>query len=318
MSRTLTRRPALLVAVCILAAALTGMLLGRVTISGAATNSGERAVVTTITPYRVLDTRGAPFGPIGTTPAGAVPVAPIGAAQTLTLQIGGTGGATGVPADATGAVINITAVNCTADSFITVYPNGAAQPNASNLNPFPGRITHNSAVVDLPANGRVNIFNNAGTCDLAMDVTGFSVDHGHDDRLGSGSNAVTQTGFEVILTTNNATATIIENGPMRLFARCIVNQGGNDRMEIVAISTTPWFEDDSATPRAANTEVIIDSDSAPTGTTDITTGDVEVLGMFDATGRFIGATGEDFIYGVNVFGNRCYARGVVETMPNVR
>jgi hypothetical protein len=69
-----------------------------------------------ITPVRILDTRG------GT---------PLGGNATMDVAVGGTGG---VPLTATAAVINVTATNTTAGSYLTIYPAGQAKPLASNLN----------------------------------------------------------------------------------------------------------------------------------------------------------------------------------------
>ncbi len=193
MSRTLTRRPALLVAVCIFAAALTGMMLGRVTISGAAPGADPRPVVEPVTPCRILETRGAGSGGPNGVPA-AVPLNP---GQTLTLQVTGATGQGGctVAAGLVGAVLNVTAVNASVDTFLTVFPCDAARPNASTLNPFPNRITFNSATVDLSATGTVCIFNNAGTVDVLADVTGIMYNHTHTEWLG---NATIPSGATVI------------------------------------------------------------------------------------------------------------------------
>ncbi len=176
----------------ILASALAAALLSQVAISDAAPSSGVRSVTETIAPCRILETRGAGFGG----PTGA-PQAPIGAGQTLTLQVTGAAGQGGctIGAGLTGAVLNITAVNATLDTFLTAYPcDAAARPNASTLNPFPGRITFNSAVVDLSATGTVCIYNNGGAVDVLADVTGILYDHNHDDRyLTASTYSIAQT-----------------------------------------------------------------------------------------------------------------------------
>jgi len=79
-----------------------------------------------IDPTRVLDDR-VPTGLSGAWTAG----------QTRALPIAGAGG-TNVPAGATGVVANVTATNPTTGSFVTVFPDGAALPTASNVNFGPG------------------------------------------------------------------------------------------------------------------------------------------------------------------------------------
>jgi hypothetical protein len=70
-------------------------------------------------------------------------------------------------------VLNVTAVNATATTFITAWPTGVAQPNASNLNPIPGRITPNLVTVKVGTNGQINLFNLNGNIDLIADVFGW-------------------------------------------------------------------------------------------------------------------------------------------------
>jgi hypothetical protein len=160
----------------LLATSLLGTLFwGKVVGVGAQVTEGERPVTVTITPFRLVDTRPAPIGPIGG------PATPFGPDETRTYTAWGAGGGA-IPADATGIVLNITAVNATADSFLTLWPAGTARPLASTLNPFPGRITFNAAVVDLNAAGQFSVFNKNGRVDVIIDVTGYLVDHLHDDQ----------------------------------------------------------------------------------------------------------------------------------------
>jgi hypothetical protein len=59
-------------------------------------------------------------------------VGKIGPGATLSLSVTGRGG---VPASGVGAVaLNVPVTNPTAADYLTVYPTGAARPNASNLN----------------------------------------------------------------------------------------------------------------------------------------------------------------------------------------
>ena len=78
-----------------------------------------------LSPARVADTRD------GT---GDVPVRRVGPAELLTVAIAGRGG---VPSTGAIAVIaNVTAVDVSEPTFLTVCPGGAALPDTSNLNPF--------------------------------------------------------------------------------------------------------------------------------------------------------------------------------------
>ncbi|MFC4997295.1 choice-of-anchor D domain-containing protein [Dactylosporangium cerinum] len=141
--------------------------------------TGERSAEGTFTsldPVRLLDTRD------GT----GAPRAPLGGGQTLHLQVTGRGG---VPATSvTAVVLNMTVVNPTSASFLTVFPSGVARPTASNLN-FPAKwVGANAVTVPVGTNGQVDIYNPAGNVDVVADVSGYY--HG-DDVAQSGAPAGT-------------------------------------------------------------------------------------------------------------------------------
>ncbi len=113
-----------------------------------------------VAPDRLLDTR---------TGVGAAAAA-VGPGGEVSLQVAGLGG---VPAGAQAVVLNVTATNATADTFITSYPSGSGRPNASSLNVSAGRTTANLVLAKLGPDGAVRLFNESGTVDLLADVTGF-------------------------------------------------------------------------------------------------------------------------------------------------
>ena len=89
----------------------------------------------------------------------------------ITLQVSGQGG---VPATgAVGAVLNITVTNGTASSYLTVWPDGTTRPLASDLNWVAGQTVPNLVVVGLGANGKLDIYNAAGSTDVILDVVGY-------------------------------------------------------------------------------------------------------------------------------------------------
>jgi hypothetical protein len=121
-----------------------------------------------VTPARILDTRD------GT----GAPARPIGSNGLLSLQVGGRGA---VPdAGVSAVVLNVTATDVTGSSFVTVFPSGVAMPTASSLNTTPGATIANSVTVGLGADGKVNLYNNAGNVNLIGDVVGF---YAADDSL---------------------------------------------------------------------------------------------------------------------------------------
>jgi hypothetical protein len=109
-----------------------------------------------LTPARILDTRnGSPLGPN----------------STLDVQVTGQGGVplTGV----TAAVINVTATDTTAESYLTVFPTGVTRPVASTLNWKKGKTVPNLVEIQLGAGGMLSVYNAQGSTDVVFDVQGY-------------------------------------------------------------------------------------------------------------------------------------------------
>lgn len=124
---------------------------------------GAAGEYTAVGPTRVVDTRTG-FGGGGT-------VRPIGAGQTLDVQIIG---AAGIPAGGVAAVVlNVTMIEPSEATYLTVHPSGAARPEISNLNGGPGMIRANLVTVALGVGGRISIFNAEGSVHVAADVAGY-------------------------------------------------------------------------------------------------------------------------------------------------
>ncbi len=115
-------------------------------------------------PVRVLDTRAGPV------PASWGPPAPVGPGQVLTLALGGPAG---VPANATAVLLNVVATEGTAPTFVTVWPAGVPQPNASSLNALPGETGANLVSARLGTGQAVAMFNLFGTTHLVADLSGW-------------------------------------------------------------------------------------------------------------------------------------------------
>lgn len=113
-------------------------------------------------PIRVWDTRPAPenVGPLGR----------VGQGKFKSIVVAGVNG---VPSDAKAVVVNLTGVSPSASTHLTAWPTGEAMPVASNLNLTPGSVVPNLAVVKVGANGKISIFNNAGTTHVVVDVVGW-------------------------------------------------------------------------------------------------------------------------------------------------
>ncbi|MBX9246688.1 hypothetical protein ICW40_18015 [Actinotalea ferrariae] len=125
----------------------------------------------TVTPERVLDTR-------ASAPAGLRPFGTLAANTVYALDVRGTDV---VPDDATGVVLNVTAIKPSTMGNLRVYPDSdgtglTAPPNASAINYIVGRDIPNLVVVGIPADGKVAFYSNqgaGGTVDVAVDVVGY-------------------------------------------------------------------------------------------------------------------------------------------------
>jgi hypothetical protein len=75
--------------------------------------------------------------------------------------------------NATAVVLNVTAINPSAASYLTVWSNEETQPFTSNLNFPAGTTIANRVIVPVGSNGQVSILNWAGTVNVAVDVDGY-------------------------------------------------------------------------------------------------------------------------------------------------
>lgn len=98
------------------------------------------------------------------------PIYPPALGRTLALPT--SPGCSSIPASAKAYVMNITALpGGEGLAYITAFPTGQSQPNASNLNAFQGQIVTNLAIVPAGPNGTVNIFP-SGRTNVVVDVSG--------------------------------------------------------------------------------------------------------------------------------------------------
>lgn len=132
---------------------------------GAVKYVGPLPVWVPVTPARLVDTRSSgetidgEFRGAGTIEAG----------DTLRVDVAGRGG---IPTSATGAIVNVTAVNPEKVGFLTVFPCTETPPNASSVNYTTGVNLPNEVIASLDERGALCIFSSART-HLAVDVVGF-------------------------------------------------------------------------------------------------------------------------------------------------
>ena len=119
---------------------------------------------TPVAPVRMLDTRNGTGGFSS----------PVGAGKTIALQVTGRDG---VPASGvTAVVLNLTATGPTANSYVVAYPDGQARPaEGSNLNFTKGETIPNLVIVPVGSDGKIDLYNNAGTVNLVADLFGYYV-----------------------------------------------------------------------------------------------------------------------------------------------
>lgn len=148
--------------------ALTGLVLAATSLvaSTSAAPNTSPAVLTPITPCRLMDTRStSQVGPKGN---------PLTAGVSYTSVGRGSVGLCNIPVTATALLVNVTAVNGSAKSYLTLYPDDVSRPTASNLNWVAGQgATPNSATIALGATGQFSIYNDAGTVNVIIDVAGY-------------------------------------------------------------------------------------------------------------------------------------------------
>lgn len=118
-----------------------------------------------IAPARLMDTRGQPTVD-GLYQGGG----PIGAHGSIDLPVLNRGG---VPVDAIGVALNVTATDGTASTYITQWPTGNTRPLASTLNVAIGQTQANLAVAKPGTSSSVSFYNNLGNTDLVVDVVGY-------------------------------------------------------------------------------------------------------------------------------------------------
>lgn len=121
-----------------------------------------------VVPARLLETRstGTTIDNVSQT------TSPVAAESVTSLRVAGRGG---VSTDASGAVLNVTAIRPDDGGFITAYPCDEERPDASNVNFRAGAVVANAVVVKLSASGTVCLYTTART-NLAVDVVAYSVD----------------------------------------------------------------------------------------------------------------------------------------------
>jgi hypothetical protein len=130
---------------------------------GTAGGTGSR--FTPVTPTRVLDSRfgtGSYWTPWGPNSGRAITIAGQAGVPLMT-----------DPNPPTAVVANVTVTDTSQASNLVAWPDGAAQPLASDLNWMPGVTVPNLVVAQVGPTGKVDLENVFGCTDVVMDVVGW-------------------------------------------------------------------------------------------------------------------------------------------------
>jgi hypothetical protein len=146
-------------------------------------------LVPAATPARICDTRAGNPSNLSGAALTNCEGKTLGPNGTLSIQATGLGG---VPTDATAVIVNITATNTTASSYLTAYPTpsgsvtqpaGATRPLTSVLDWQAGQTIADGVILPVGsggtaptgAYGAVSLYNYTGSADVVVDVVGWAV-----------------------------------------------------------------------------------------------------------------------------------------------
>jgi hypothetical protein len=93
--------------------------------------------------------------------------------STRTINVPSAGNCTGIPSNAKGYTMNVTAIpGGSGLPFVTVYPSGQLRPNASILNAFEGQTVTGGGIIPTGLNGAIDVYAFLRT-NLVVDVSGY-------------------------------------------------------------------------------------------------------------------------------------------------
>ena len=121
---------------------------------------------TSLDPARLLESRDSP-----TIDGRERNIGPIAGGQRVAFTIAGRGG---VPLTGARAVaLNVTVVGPSTSGYVTVFASGGTVPKVSSLNFVAGQIIPNMVIAEVGTDGKVSLFNSAGSTPVVVDVVGW-------------------------------------------------------------------------------------------------------------------------------------------------
>lgn len=149
-------------------------------------------------------------------------------------------GANGIPAGASGVVVNLIAINGTdADGYFTPYATGATKP-ANSLHYAPSESTSVQAQVPLSADGKITIANSSTTVNLLVDLQGYFAAAGKGgavftpafgrayDSRATGNTALAENETRSIQIAGTAGVPVMGSGVTAVVLTLIVAHGGGN------------------------------------------------------------------------------------------
>ncbi len=165
------------------------------------------------------------------------PKATIAPSKSIDVQVTG---ASGVPAGASGAVVNLIAINTTnSDGNLSPYATGGTKPQNS-LHYTPSTTTSVQAQVALSSDGKMTIANSSSTIDLVIDLQGYftaagqggasftpGIGRAYDSRA-TGNTAIGKNVTRSIQVAGVAGVPVMGSGITAVVATLTVAHGGSD------------------------------------------------------------------------------------------
>gem|GEM_PF-1095341 len=149
-------------------------------------------------------------------------------------------GSNGIPAGASGVVVNLIAINGTeADGYLTPYATGGTKP-ANSLHYAPSESTSIQAQVPLSADGKITIANSSTTANLLVDLQGYFTAAGKGgavftpaygrayDSRATGNTALAENETRSIQIAGTAGVPVMGSGVTAVVLTLIVAHGGSN------------------------------------------------------------------------------------------
>jgi len=120
----------------------------------------KKGTLSPIGPTRLLDTR---------SKVGVSTTIPVPAGGAVRLQVAGVAG---IPTGVSAVVLNVTVTQPARNGYVTVYADGTAKPNSSNLNYVTNQTVPNLVFAPVGSDGKVDLWTASSTHVIA-DVAGY-------------------------------------------------------------------------------------------------------------------------------------------------